>query len=147
MPNQELTKPPFLLTYFNPFDKNSPGLGKSFLNYVKDVSLADYTGKVAGEITGNIVGAYIEKASSEQLYALNKIDQELVKGFEVLDQRLELIRLEQFNTNLLLNDIKQLLRLPDSEKKRQRHIELGMKFSKSAIKDEELIIDAIHEFN
>lgn len=46
----------------------------------------------------------------------------------------------------MLEDIKVLLKLPDSEKQRQRHIELGMKFSKSALKDADLIIDAINEF-
>lgn len=142
-----VSKPPFVLTYYNPFDKESPGLGKSFLNYVKDVSLANYAGKIAGETTGNIVGAFIAKASREQIDALERVSNELVKGFEVLDQRLELIRLEQFNTNVLLEDITELLKLPDSEKKRQRHIELGMKFSKSALKNEDLINDAIVEFN
>ena len=35
--------PQFLFTYYNPFDTNGTGLGKSFLNYVKDVNLASYT--------------------------------------------------------------------------------------------------------
>src|SRR5258708_23774574 len=128
----EISTPTFVLTYYNPFEKNSQGLGRSFLNYVKDVSLADYTGRIAGEVTGNIVGAFIEKASREQVNALRQINSEVVKGFQVIDQRLELVRLEQFNANLLLQDIQELLRLPDSEKKRQRHTELGIKFSKSA---------------
>jgi hypothetical protein len=100
--------PPFLLTYWNPLNKNSPGLGQSFLNYVKEISLAEYT--------ANLVGTYIENANLEQIETLKK-------GFKFLDQRMIGIQQEQINTNILLENIGHLLKLPDSEKQRQLHIE------------------------
>src|ERR1035437_2352949 len=130
------TPPPFLLTYWNPFNKNSTGLGQSFLNYVKDVSLADYTGSVVG----SVVGSYIENSSKEQI-------SELKEGFSFLDQRMARVEQEQINTNILLENIGELLKVPDSEKQRQRDIELGIKFSNEALKDEDLAIDAKNYFD
>jgi tetratricopeptide (TPR) repeat protein len=124
--------PPFLLTYWNPLNKNSPGLGQSFLNYVKEISLAEYT--------ANLVGTYIENANLEQIETLKK-------GFKFLDQRMIGIQQEQINTNILLENIGHLLKLPDSEKQRQLHIERGMKFSNQAMKDGDIAIDAKNELD
>lgn len=125
-------KPPFLLTYWNPFDKKDPGVGQSFLNYVKDVSLANYT--------GNLVGTYIENASQQQIKVLQK-------GFTFLDQRMARVQQEQINTNILLENIGELLKLPDSEKQRQLHIERGLKFSNQSRIDEDISIDAKNELD
>ena len=133
-----VTQPQFLLTYWNPFDKNNPGFIKSFLNYTKETNLAEYTGQ--------IVGSFIEKANQQQIAALNNINHNIISGFNALNQKLALIQQELVNTNLLLTDIKELLKLPDSEKQRQRHIELGLKFSNASNKDDDLIKDAVNEF-
>jgi len=68
-----VTAPPFFLTYYNPFKKNSPGLGTSFLNYVKDTSIAGYTAELTGQYVGEQLQnlgddfrATIQKASEEQ---------------------------------------------------------------------------------
>ena len=142
--------PPFLLTYWNPFNMHAPGLGQSFLNYVKDVSLATYTGE--------ITGSYIQQASRQQnlvlkesFSALENASSEQVsvlrEGFSFLNQGLSMIRQEQINTNILLENIGELLKLPDSEKQRQRHIELGLKFSIQSLKNEDLATDAKTEFD
>ncbi len=133
---KDIQTPPFLLTYWNPFNEKAPGIGQSFLNYVKDVSLANYTANV----TGGVVGAYIENASRDQIKTLQH-------GFEFLDQSMARIQQEQINTNILLENISELLKLPDSEKQRQLHIERGVKFSNQALIDEDLAIDAKNELD
>lgn len=120
-------RPPFLLTYWNPFDKYAPGIGQSFLNYIKDISLADYT--------ANSVGSYIEEASEKQISVLKE-------GFSFLDQAMAKVEQTLINSDILLEDIADLLRLPDYEKQRQRHIELGLKFSNQALLDPDIAIDA-----
>ena len=46
-----VSKPPFLITYWNPFENNSPGLIDSYINYTRDISLHEYN--------ADIVGSYI----------------------------------------------------------------------------------------
>ncbi len=145
----ETQLPQFIFTYYNPFDEKRPDFSDSLTSYVKDVQLANYTGKV--------IGKFLEQQSEQQLaaiadlnrdvsYGLKKIDNTLDDGFSQINQRLTLIQAEQFNTNLLLKDIKEILRQPDSEKQRMNHIKLGMKFFNHALKNEEIINDAIEEF-
>lgn len=141
-----MKRPQFLFTYYNPFDSHKDNLGNTFLDYVKDVNLANYSSQV--------VGKFIEQQTEEQLSAINNLSTELSMigedirhGFNKIDQRLTLIQVEQFNTNLLLNDIKQILKQPDSEKQRMKHIELGVKFFNQSLKNEDLIIDAVEEFD
>ncbi|MEO6135878.1 MAG: hypothetical protein ABIP35_12040, partial [Ginsengibacter sp.] len=129
-------RPPFLLTYWNPFNEKGPELGQSYLNYIKDVSIANYT----ANITGNLVGSYIDNASREQISILQD-------SFAFLDQRLTGIRQQQINTNILLQNIGLLLKLPDTEKQRQLHIERGLKFSTQSLKDDDIAIDARGELN
>jgi hypothetical protein len=52
---------------------------------------------------------------------------------------------QQKLSNLLLQNIAELLRVPDSEKERQHSIELGIKFFVNASKDEDLYSDALDE--
>lgn len=139
-------RPQFLFTYYNPFDSHKNNLGNAFLDYVKDVNLANYSSQV--------VGKFIEQQTEEQLRAINNLSTEISMigedirdGFSKINQRLTLIHVEQLNTNLLLKDIKHILKQPDSEKQRMKHIELGVKFFNQALKNEDLIIDAIEEFD
>jgi tetratricopeptide (TPR) repeat protein len=56
------------------------------------------------------------------------------------------IQIEQQKlSNLLLQNIAELLRIPDSEKERQHSIELGIKFFVNAKKDSDLFSDALEE--
>jgi tetratricopeptide (TPR) repeat protein len=58
------------------------------------------------------------------------------------------IQIEQQKlSNLLLQNITELLRVPDSEKERQLSIEMGVKFLVNASKDPDLYDDALEEFH
>ena len=62
-----------------------------------------------------------------------------------IDQRLSLLVEEQRIGNVLQENIAQLLRIPDSQKQRQHHLEMGLKFFKNARKDSDLYHDALKE--
>ncbi len=70
----------------------------------------------------------------------------LITGFDFLDQRLASIHQEQVNNNILLGNIGKLLRVPDSEKQRQLHMERGIRFFSQSLKDDDLALDAKSEF-
>ena len=107
----------------------------------------------------NELGDRIEYASERQVQAINELGEKIIIGFNILSNQLsdlkhELtflnrkvdIQIEQQKVaNLLLLNIIDLLRVPDSEKKRQLHIELGCKFFVNAAKDDDLFVDALDE--
>ena len=62
-----------------------------------------------------------------------------------IDQRLSLLVEEQRIGNVLQENIAQLLRIPESQKQRQHHLEMGLKFFKNARKDSDLYQDALKE--
>jgi len=146
--------PPFLFTYWNPLAKDSNVVG-SWFDYVKDTSLAKYT--------ADSVGRYIQQASSDQISAIDttgrRICGALYSGFADLqeelekvtkelqgvNQRLDLVLDEARTSNLLQENMAELLRIPDSQKQRQHHIEMALKFLKNALKDEDLYQDALRE--
>ena len=146
--------PPFLFTYWNPFAKDSDLVGNWF-NYVRDTSIAKYT--------ADTVGLYLQHASADQISAIDftgrKICGALYEGFADLqnqlsqvttviqgvNQRLDLVLDEARTSNLLLENVAELLRIPDSQKQRQHHIEMALKFLKNARKDEDLYQDALRE--
>jgi len=105
------------------------------------------------------VGQYINQASKEQVKAINQLGQAIGRGMNVLSNQMSDInetlvflnrnmdiQIEQQKlSNLLLQNIAELLRVPDSEKERQHSIELGIKFFVNASKDEDLYADALEE--
>jgi hypothetical protein len=151
MRNISPTKPSFILGYWRPWKEDSNVID-SYLNYVKDTSLVKYG--------ADTVGTYIKQASDEQIQAINRLGQAIGRGVNILsDKMTELnntlciinqnieIQVQQQNiTNLLLHDIAQLLKIPDSEKERQHCIELGLKFFVNAAKNIDLYSDALEEF-
>ena len=155
------SSPPFLFTYWNPFSRDS-NLVESWFDYVKNVSLAKYAAQS--------VVRYTQEASSDQMRAVDTVGERicgsLYTGFPALDshlslisgelerisgafdgvnQRLDLLLDEAKTSNLLQENIAELLRIPDSQKQRQHHIEMGLKFLKNALNDEDLYQDALHE--
>jgi tetratricopeptide (TPR) repeat protein len=154
-------RPPFVFTYWNPFSENA-NLIENWFDYVKNVSLAKYT--------ADSVGRYIQQTSADQIKTIDatgrRICGELYTGFFALekelglvsdrlgeisntlqgiDSRLGLLVDEAKTSNLLLENVAELLRIPDSQKQRQHHIEMGLKFLKNALKDEDLYQDALTE--
>ena len=144
------TKPSFTFGYWRPWKDNS-NMIDSYLDYTKDVSLVKYG--------ADTVGNYINQASKEQVQAVNQLGQAVGRGMNILSNQMSDvndslsflnrnmdIQIEQQKlSNLLLQNIAELLRVPDSEKERQHSIELGIKFFVNAKKDSDLYADALEE--
>jgi len=121
------------------------------MDYSRDTSLVKYG--------ADTVGQYINQASKEQVKAINQLGQAIGRGMNVLANQMSDInetlvflnrnmdvQVEQQKlSNLLLQNIAELLRVPDSEKERQHSIELGIKFFVNASKDLDLYADALEE--
>ena len=143
-------KPSYVFGYWRPWKEDSK-LFDSYFDYVKDVSLVKYGAET--------VGSYINQASKEQVQAINHLGQAMGRGMNVLSNQLSEInnslfflnknldiQIEQQKlSNLLLKNIAELLRVPDSEKERQHSIELGIKFFVNAQEDEDLYADALEQ--
>jgi len=150
MSNITPTTPSFVFGYWRPWKDNS-NMIDSYLNYAKDVSLAKYG--------ADTVGKYINQASREQVQAINQLGQAVGRGMNVLSNQMSDvnqtlgflnrnmdIQIEQQKlSNLLLQNIAELLRVPNSEKERQHSIELGIKFFVNAKKDSDLYADSLEE--
>jgi hypothetical protein len=157
--------PPFVFGYWRPWKKDS-NIFDSYLDYIKDVSLVKYGADTIGE--------YINQASQIQVQAINQLGMKIGKGMIILSNQLNEVnsglniisnQIEESNaelkfinrnidlqieqqklSNILLQNISELLRLPDNEKERQRCIELGVKFFVNAKKDSDLFDDALKYF-
>jgi tetratricopeptide (TPR) repeat protein len=137
-------KPSFTLSYWKPWREDS-NMFDSWTTYVKDLSLAEYT--------ADTIGRYIQEASAEQVNQLNAVRNQLSyvntglndlnDNIELVNRNIELQIEQQRIANLLLQDIVELLKVPDSEKERQYSIELGLKFFSKAEKDLDLYEDAL----
>lgn len=150
MNNNTPSTPSYLFGYWRPWKENS-NMFDSYLDYTRDTSLAKYS--------ADIVGNYLSEASREQTRAIEQLGFAIGRGMSKLsNQMLDInqtlgflnrnmsLQLEQQKlSNLLLKDIAELLRVPDSEKERQRSIELGVKFFVNASKDKDLFSDALDE--
>ena len=159
------TPPSFIFGYWRPWKEDSKFFD-SYLDYVKDVSLVKYG--------ADTIGKYINQASQIQVQAINELGMKIGKGMKVLSNQMDEInsglniisnQIEESNaelkfinrnidlqieqqklSNILLQNISELLRLPDNEKERQRCIELGVKFFVNAQKDSDLFDDALQYF-
>lgn len=148
--NIKPTTPSFTFGYWRPWKENSNVID-SYLDYSKDVSLTKYG--------ADTVGKYINQASKQQVQAINQLGQAIGRGMNVLSNQMSDvnqtlgflnrnmdIQIEQQKlSNLLLQNIAELLRVPDSEKERQHSIELGIKFFVNAKKDSDLYADSLEE--
>ena len=150
MNNSLPTKPSFIFGYWRPWQENANQYN-SYLDYLKDTSLAKYG--------ADAVGLYIKQASKEQVEAISHLGQAIGRGMNFLSNQISDInetmgflnrnmdiQIEQQKlSNLLLQNIAELMRVPDSEKERQHSIELGIKFLVNASKDSDLYADALDE--
>ncbi len=109
---------------------------------------------VADEVRGLAVqqaqGNRLLALANEQLGALNQGVQQLNQGVQESNEllvginvRLALQLEEQRLGNELQENIAELLRIPDSEKKRHADVEWGLKFFKDASRDTDLYHDAL----
>ena len=104
-----------------------------------------------------IISDEIYQASNQQVSAINNLENQIGAGMDLLQNKLsdisselnflnrnnEILIEQQKLSNLLLQSISELLRVPDSEKERQHAIELGIKFFVNAKKDSDLYDDAL----
>jgi hypothetical protein len=169
----EITVPTFFLTYWRPWEEKS-NVVDSFLDYARDTSISKFTSESIGKFIqsssvenirainnlGSQIGLgvdylrdIIKKTSEDQIIELKNIKREISLGLSNISNellsislKLELIIARLDASNLLLKDITKLLRVPDSEKERQKCIELGLKFFISADKDEDLYDDSLNQF-
>ena len=150
MSNIQPTSPSYFFGYYRP-ENDNPTFLDNYLGYVRDVSLVRYG--------ADTVGNYISQASEEQVGAINRLGQSIGRGMNVLknqmsdinsslsflNRNIDLQIEQQKLSNLLLQNMVELLRVPDSEKERQHSIELGIKFFTNARKDSDLYADALEE--
>jgi tetratricopeptide (TPR) repeat protein len=122
------------------------------LDYIKDYSLTKYSTETLGN--------FISSASREQISAIENVGFAIGRGLDILSNKMadvnkELVflnrnidlQLEQNKlTNYLLQNIQELLRIPESEKERQKCIELGVKFFTKAKDDSDFYEDSLEEF-
>ena len=155
-------KPSFVLGYWRPWKDNSNVID-SYLDYRKDVTLAKYG--------ADIVGKYISQSSKDQISAIKKLNNTFQSGISLISDQLGLVsnqinvvsnKLNKVNdsllflnrnmdilieqqklNNLLLENIGELLRVPDSEKERQLCIEKGLKHFVNASENLELYEDSL----
>ena len=85
------------------------------------------------------------RRADNQLTELRFLGRETNRLLAGINQRLELLLEEQRIANVLQENIAQLLRIPDSQKQRQFHLEMGLKFFANASKDADLYHDALKE--
>ncbi len=172
MANITPTTPSFIFGYWRPWKEDSKYFD-SYLDYSKDVSLARYQADCVGQYIsqasseqveaigelGQKLGIEIKNASERQVQAIDELGNKFEKGINVLSHQMSNINEElsfvnknisiqieqQKITNLLLENVCELLRVPDSEKERQHCIELGLKFFVNAQNDEDLFSDSLEE--
>lgn len=159
------TPPSFLFCYWKPWEEDSSSF-ESYLEYKKDTTLSKYQ--------SDFVGQYVKQASHEQVMAIGEVGKKLglalTEQSKIISEKFELgvkvlsHKLSNINvnlifindnlsllidqnkiSNLLLENICELLRVPDSEKERQHSIELGLKFFVHAQNDEDMFDDALEE--
>jgi hypothetical protein len=167
-PEDTLYKPSY---YFNSFI--APREGDKYFDHYMNYLISSRSAKYGADIVGNYIKKASQEqvtainglgkamgmgmnVLSEQMFAvektigrgmdiiavrLNEVNQEL--GF--LNRTLDILNEQQRISNLLLQNIAELLRVPNSEKERQRSIELGLKFFVNAQKDKDLFDDALTE--
>jgi tetratricopeptide (TPR) repeat protein len=164
--------PSFAFNYWRPWKEGSSVID-SYLDYRKDISLVKYGADTVGKYiqssskeqvnainkVGHDIGkglnilSYLTIESTNQtVNAINNLGAQIEDIFSKTNDSLTFInrkidiQIEQQKiSNLLLQNISELLRVPDSEKERQHCIELGLKFFVNAQKDSDLFADALEE--
>ena len=146
-----MPKPTFSLNYWRPWENNSNFID-SWLNYNKDVSLVEYQVEILNKNLSHL--------SISQINSINALSEKVNEGVSLLmaglgvinrsialtNQRLEtLIQIEVAN-NIILDNIQELIKVPEREKERAYYIQSGLKFIKHAYLKNEFYDDAYNEF-
>ena len=156
-------------TFYNPYPAGSVQSQAHWANYVNDATIAKYQVDAVGSfvkqasreqiqaidaasrrVSGTLETGFaavtggLEAVADGIQVTIRQLD-EANESLHRIDQRLSLLVEEQRISNVLQENIAQLLRIPDSQKQRQHHLEMGLKFFKNARKDSDLYHDALKE--
>ncbi|HEX5153505.1 MAG TPA: hypothetical protein VFW07_18780 [Parafilimonas sp.] len=146
-----MPKPSFALNYWRPWKENSNFID-SWLNYNKDVSLVEYQAEV--------INKNLNTLSADQIHTINALSVSVNDGVSLLmaglgvinksititNQKLEsLIQIEVANS-IVIENIEELIKVPDREKERVYYIQSGLRFLKHAYSKNEFYDDAYTEF-
>lgn len=138
------SSPSFVLGYWRPW-KQDVSLVDSYCGYLRDISLIRFgTDAIKDYLSSQ--NQVIRDAASDIGMHLDKVGDILIKQLEPLNRNLDIAVQQQRLTNLLLEDIAELLRIPDSEKERQMKISLGIKYFIQAQKDSDLYDESLRCF-
>ena len=163
-----------MAAFYNPHPAGSGGEQTRtgyYLDYLRDATLHKYTADAVGSFVQrasaeqvkaigqlgdrfqSVIGTQTAKLSSaiggqtaQLTRHISQLQAATTAGFTEVNHRLGALQLSMQASNILLNNIAILLRIPDSEKQRQRHIEMGLKFLVNAQHDGDLFKDALDEF-
>ena len=112
-----------------------------YKHYLRDKSLVNYGVSLITESMGKL-GDKIESVGNNICAGLSDISKEL----SALNRRADILIEQQRMTNLLLQNVVELLKIPNSEKERQQAITNGIRFLANASINPELFKDALEEF-
>jgi hypothetical protein len=145
----------FSIAYWKPFDEKTSHW-ESYVNYVKDKTLQKYNADIIGSYLQNISNSQRKYIEATRYRIENKFDQvndsisitnsrlkALSSNFKILIHQNRLQLEQQKIANLLLHDIKEILRIPNSEKERQFLIRMGLDFFVKARKNKSLFNDSL----
>lgn len=162
-------KPSFLFGYYRPWKGSGANLIDSYLDYSRDTALVKYGADTVGKYIKQAskeqvqaidqLGQKLGRGLKDQAKAIDHLGKSIEQGMHALYDQMESVNAnltflnrnldvqieQQRLTNVLLENIAELLRVPDSEKVRHHSIELGLKFFINAAKDPDLFTDALEE--
>lgn len=95
----------------------------------------------------------LEESTRKRVEAINALSasigcnlKAIGRTAELINQKLAISNEQKILTNAKLDNIIELMKIPDSEKERQKSITLGIKFFINASKNPELLHDSLEEF-
>jgi hypothetical protein len=151
-----IKKPSFTFGYYRPWNKDADFV-ESWLDYNKDNQRSQY-------VTGMIING-VKEVNKENINCLNQINSNLSQGFNAIQNELSDInntleigfyelnknQIKEIQltiaTNILLEEVKILNSLSDSEKERFQFVRDGLKFISNVNKDSEYYDDAFRCFS
>lgn len=135
----------------------SNNIAHSFDNAANKIS--DSVGNAANQISSsvdnaaNLVSSSVDNAANQISSSIKQAASAVCGKLDTIDTKLQFLNrrmdivIEQNNmTNMLLVNIAELLKIPNSEKERQHEISLGIKFFANASKDPDLFEDSLEHF-
>lgn len=123
-----------------------------YKHYLRDKSLVQYGASLIGESVNKATGQIVDSVNT-LTETLTIVGNRICEGLQSinlnlsnLNRRVDMMIESQRMTNLLLQNINELLKIPNSEKERQQAITNGIRFLANANINPEMYNDALDEF-